>query len=163
MNIIIEGCDGAGKSTLARKLATGLDMVYQPSEGPGKSNEELNSRIQRYAEFQNTIFDRHPCVSQVIYNKFREGAMIELANYLHFQKQLERTLVIYCTDADFEAQTFKAHDTPEHIQLMRDNFAALHKQYDLWAVRHAHIIYHKFMPVSLIEEMATAWWTIMED
>lgn len=157
MNIIIEGCDGAGKSTLAQRLASEMRMNYQGSEGPGKSDDELNSRIQRYAKMTNTIFDRHPCVSQVIYNKFREGAMITLANYQHFQKQLERSLVIYCTDADFDAQTFKPHDTPEHIELMRSNFEALMKQYDLWAVRNAHIIYHKRMQFEAVLAMVQSY------
>lgn len=157
MNIIIEGCDGAGKSTLAHQLSVSLCFKLQQGEGPGKSDEELNSRIERYADMENTIFDRHPCVSQIIYNKFREGALITLANYQHFMKQLDRSLVIYCTDADFDAQTFKVHDTPEHIELMRSNFKNLMKQYDLWAVRHAHIIYHKRMRYEAVLAMVQSY------
>lgn len=157
MNIIIEGCDGAGKSTLAQQLAVSLEYHHQLSEGPGKSHEEMNSRIQRYAEMQNTIFDRHPCVSQIIYNNFREGIQIELANMLQFDKMCQRSLIIYCADADFDAQTFKPHDTPEHIELMRSNFTALLKEYEKWAVKKAHIIHHKDIPYNYMLAMVRAF------
>lgn len=156
MNIIIEGCDGAGKSTLAQRLAASLDYPWIQSEGPGKSREEMNSRVLRYNNMENVIFDRHPCVSQIIYNKFREGIQIDLANMLHFKKVCERSLIIYCADADFDAQTFKPHDTPEHIQLMRDNFTALVKEYERWALMNAHIIHKKRMPFETVFGMAQA-------
>ena len=143
MNIIIEGCDGAGKSTLATFLQRGLGMGVQGSEGPGRSETEINQRVERYAEYTDTIFDRHPCVSQLIYNKFREGPKITLPNMQLFLKRLPKTMVIYCADADFDAQQFKSHDTPEHINMMRDNFDYLVEQYEDWAIMYANIIYRK--------------------
>src|ERR1700759_2893092 len=71
MAIIIEGHDNSGKSTLAQKLASYIGLRIQESEGPPKSAEEINARVDGYELLRDTLFVRHPVISNSIYGQFR--------------------------------------------------------------------------------------------
>src|SRR5678816_3700544 len=64
--------DNSGKSTLVAFLASALKCPIQASEGPPKYEGEMETRLARYAELpHDTIFDRHPIVSQSLYGSMR--------------------------------------------------------------------------------------------
>ena len=63
MNIILEGPDSTGKSTLARIIAQHVPLSIQPGAGPPQSPEEIIARGKWYLTLDNKIFDRHPCRS----------------------------------------------------------------------------------------------------
>lgn len=141
MAIIIEGHDNSGKSTLARRMADYMDLVVQESEGPPKSDDEINARVDDYEDMQGRLFVRHPVVSNAIYGKFREeGDPITEGRRMIFYEG--RHTLIYCdAQRGYEGHNVKAHDTERHLKLLDDNAAALLHEYRLWAAQHAHFVY----------------------
>ena len=147
--IIFEGIDATGKSTLAKYCAKRLDKLrwqnnpipVQSSEGPPKSQEEIHARIDKYYTLTNTLFDRHPCVSQPIYGKAREASVYIERDYLkHFYKQPH--LFIYCEPVDtLRNHKIKPTDTLEHIRMLEENYHFIHRLYQQWALQHAQLIY----------------------
>jgi adenylate kinase family enzyme len=66
MNIVIEGPDNSGKSTLAREIArcTGKQLI----SSNGKP-QDIPARIEAMPmSATDAVFDRHPCVSDLIYS-----------------------------------------------------------------------------------------------
>lgn len=140
MIIVIEGPDNAGKSTLARYISQRILWPIIYSEGPGKSEQEINDRVRRYSLFDNVIFDRHPSISQTLYNRFRTGGpAIYAENILQFYES--DPLFIFCQGRDLSTHQIKEHDTPDHLELVEKNHGDLCRLYDEWAVNHAHIWY----------------------
>lgn len=146
MKIVVEGPDNSGKSTLIRHLSASLDIPVVPGEGPGRSVEEINDRVKRYATISHSIFDRHPCVSQPIYNQFRQGPSIDAELIDQFYHQ--DNLFIYCVGRDtLEGQVIKDYDrsTDEagivHEDTVRQNHQAICASYSRWAEQHAHVTY----------------------
>lgn len=140
MNIVIEGLDNSGKSTLARVLATQLNRQVFSSEGPEKEPGELVNRVQRYAEHQGVIFDRHPCISDPIYSKAR-GKPCVLPQDVIEQFYASENLFIYCDAGTrgMNGHLKKDHDSPEHMAAIENDYAGLLHRYRLWATDYAHI------------------------
>ena len=67
--IIIEGPDGAGKSTLAKKLSKKLDKKVLHTGGPSSTLEELIGRVKIIEANPDCIVDRFPYLSEIIYRK----------------------------------------------------------------------------------------------
>lgn len=146
MRIIVEGPDNAGKSTLVRHLASALTIPVVPGEGPGKSYEEINDRVRRYASLDNVIFDRHPCVSQLLYNQFRAGYGIEPELVGEFY--LLPNFFIFCRGTGtLEGTKWRDVDQildqsgARHEDTVKDHHLAISYAYENWALGHAHAIY----------------------
>lgn len=140
--IVIEGMDNSGKSTLAAELCDYMGLIVQESEGPPKSDDEINERIDRYAAMQDRLFVRHPVVSNAIYGLFRpEGNPITPGRTMEFYEG--NPILIYCDAGDrgYEGHELKDHDTERHQQLLAQNQLALLREYRLWAAQYAHFIY----------------------
>ena len=123
--IVIEGMDNSGKSTLCRQISAMLPAwQVQVSEGPPKYPGEQNERVRKYLGYpKNTIYDRHPCVSQLIYGQMRshaDGIDEELVRSFYSMQPF----FIYC---DPGARHMKGHlvrsevDTPEHVAAIKEN------------------------------------------
>ncbi len=146
MAIIVEGLDATGKSTLGRYLASELGLAIQESEGPAKSFDEIHHRIERYAEMVDTLFVRHPCVSQQIYYRIQTSPVIIDEQTLQRFYRCDHTF-IYCEPNATSINDFmsdhqvKAHDTPEFVDHLKNNYWVLLDLYRKWAFRHAHFIY----------------------
>ena len=142
--IIIEGMDNSGKSTLAAAMADYMGLIVQESEGPPRSAEEINERVDRYAVMANRLFVRHPCISNPIYDQVRgDGTerMITPGRIMLFYEA--KPIIIYC-DAGTRglgAHVLKEHDTPEHIEQITLNYKKLLYLYRQWAAEHAHFVY----------------------
>ncbi len=144
MNIVLEGNDASGKSTLARVLSQRLSLQVIPSEGPEKFPGEIDERIGRYLQYDRVIFDRHPCVSQPIYQRLiNKGQAIPDPQLTEdFYKQ--GNLIVYCRPGK---EGFDLHeenpaiDNAAHLAGVRQNYNELLSLYDRWAVERAHFIY----------------------
>lgn len=69
MNIVIEGCDGTGKSTIAKHLAARFGLNYQHESAP--QDFYYYTRCLSYGGF---VFDRF-CFGQFVYNAPEECKM----------------------------------------------------------------------------------------
>lgn len=90
MNIIIEGCDGTGKSTLAKHLCETLGLYYWHESEPRTLAE-----YQQMLSSGGVCFDRF-CFGQFVYNTPEQRKMTEgeLATLVAGFKQTN-TLLIY--------------------------------------------------------------------
>jgi hypothetical protein len=140
--IVIEGMDNSGKSTLGLGVAEYMGWAIQESEGPPRSDEEINERVDRYARLEQFIFVRHPVSSNAIYGQVRsEGDPITLDRQLAFYDA--KPILIYC-DAGSRGLTshvVKEHDTEKHLQDITENYNKLLALYRTWAAEHASFIY----------------------
>lgn len=141
--IILEGPDNSGKSTLANLILQEVPLILQQSEGPEKFPGEMIERITRYAKMENVLYDRHPAISQPIYNMFREDAT-PVPQDLIDQLMATKPLIIFCDNVagfDDREHQVKAHDTPEHLAMVHEFDQKIRHQYRVWARVHAHHMY----------------------
>lgn len=143
MNIVIEGVDGSGKSTLAKFLSEEFDMPIQSSEGPGKSEKEINDRAKRYLAMRNTIFDRHPCISQNIYALMRDGPLVDQIWLDALYSSNTIFIACYSDDEKLGTHEVKSYDTKEHLTQIDQNYDYLSATYQQWAFAMANIIYKR--------------------
>lgn len=142
MNIVLEGHDNSGKSTLAALLSKRLHMEVHSSEGPEKYPGELEERVSRYSQLNNVIFDRHPCISDPIYSIARgKPSNLRSSTIIDFYES--KPLLIYCDPLTrgLGSHIKKAHDTDEHMAIVESNYKSILHHYRTWAVEHAHINY----------------------
>ncbi len=145
VHIVIEGPDNAGKSTLVASINASLPLprIVVHSEGREKYTGEMDERAARYlAMAQEMIFDRHPCISQQLYNKIHPNR--EVAPVLIGQFYAQQPLLIYCranVSRGMEGHIDKDHDQQEYLELISKNYPHLCRVYDEWAIDHAHIFY----------------------
>lgn len=142
MAIIIEGMDNSGKSTLAVRLADYMGLIVRESEGPPRSDEEINERVDTYEKLEGVLFVRHPVISNAIYGSVRpDGNPITPGREMLFYEQ--KHLFIYCDAGNrgLGAHVEKAHDTPQHLEDITNNYNKLLYLYRQWAAEHAHFVY----------------------
>jgi predicted HAD superfamily Cof-like phosphohydrolase len=149
MNIVLEGIDDTGKSTLATQLSWRYNMQIVRSEGPSQGPDEITERCKRYASMHNVIYDRHPCISEPIYGARHpeNHPSQELIKQFYEQKPI----FIYCEPTRppvFEAKS--PCDTPEHLADVRNRYGEILEMYRRWAVKYAHYIYRVPSPYSYI-------------
>jgi hypothetical protein len=161
MLIVIEGVDATGKSTLAQHLSDVLGRIAViPSEGPPRFPGEINMRLERYSTYDDVIFDRHPAISQLIYQQIRPTH--EPIDDFYIKQFYERQpLFIYCDPGDhhsMERHRRSTHDTDEHITLINIHFPKLISFYRMWAVRHAQLWYRIGDNKNIIISAASGVW-----
>lgn len=143
MNIILEGPDGSGKSTLATHLSSVLGMPIFQGRGPVKPGTE-QFRFDECRGMDGVIFDRHVCVSEMIY-----GPIFQRQAYAaHFYKYIYdgNHLIVYCrapATALVDHVASSATDTPEYLAQLNTHFAQVVQRYDAWALENAHITYRR--------------------
>ena len=91
MNIIIEGCDGTGKSTMAKHLCERFGLQYWHESQP-RTLEEYKQML----EYGGFVFDRF-CFGQFVYNTQEQQRMTleELALLIHDVFPATSTVLLY--------------------------------------------------------------------
>ena len=130
-NIVIEGPDGAGKSTLAERLIEHLPLKLQKGEGPPKSQVEIIQRVQSYLEMDYTLFDRHPCISQPIYGMFRKTDIF-VPGVLITEFYAQNNFIIYMHGRAGNHKA-KKYDTKEHLDTIHRYDGNIRNAYEEWA------------------------------
>lgn len=102
--IVVEGPDGAGKSTLIRQLQDayqGLKIAPRACTslaGP-LSGTELVNWLQKYGVMHGFVYDRHPCISGPVYDAVFSDPIGEWEGGWArrvFHEIQENARVIYC-------------------------------------------------------------------
>jgi energy-coupling factor transporter ATP-binding protein EcfA2 len=135
MNIVIEGPDGSGKSTLARIIAQHVPVTYKPGQGPPKYPGEMLERVGNLLRLDGCLFDRHPCVSQLIYDSFRINGEA-LPQWMVDKFYESKPFFIYCYDRAGPHEIKPDKDTPEHLALIERYDSGIREAYHRWAVMH---------------------------
>lgn len=148
MNIVLEGPDGGGKSTLAAILNSLTGMPIIAGEGPPKGPGEINERARRYLKHDGVIFDRHPCVSQPVYGIIRrkDNEAIEPDILLAFYEQNHLLVHVKHTSLSLQQMTVGPNEDSDHIAAVRARYADICFSYDRWAMSCAHFIMRRDMP-----------------
>lgn len=141
MNVILEGPDGGGKSTLAGHLSKLWGLRLQEGSGPPKKEGEIEQRLAGYLKMENTIFDRHPAVSEPIYTRIRQQEVSLEFKALTNAFYQQNNLFIYCRSTTNTRHVVKPGEDPRHIEALNANYDTLIQLYDQWALRHAHHVY----------------------
>ncbi len=140
--IILEGMDGCGKSTLATKL--GLQVIHPgaPPRTP-ELEEQFFRKQQGYAGLP-VVYDRVTCISQQVYRK----RMFDEWYHKPLRKLVETPYctVVHCRPPDefvlnIDNHTVAEHDTPEMLQLVRDNAKLFLDSYDRLMKSIPHLVY----------------------
>lgn len=105
MLVVLEGCDGAGKTTLARSLAKILDadIIHCTSRTP--NDKKFFEGIIEASKTKNIIADRF-CYGQYVYQEKKDrplGGYAEL-NYLEAKMLAAGAKVIYVAAPPYEIE-----------------------------------------------------------
>lgn len=146
IDIVFEGPDNTGKSTLIKKLTRALPWEVIRSEGPERFPGEIDIRITSYLvnHSRGVIYDRHPAISEGMYAFMRNAPGPSQLSMDRFYAT--SPLIIYCRPAEgrdlLEGHVVNPEvDTEEHLRLIRNNFSRMWSQYDDWALQRAHFLY----------------------
>lgn len=142
MNIVVEGPDNAGKSTLIRVLHKHLGWGVVASRGPCKSQLDFVERYQQFRRSRRMIYDRHSCVSEAIYGPLCDRGY-ECLNPLVLRAfYADPPIFIYCRGRGFEGHKPRLGiDTPEHLAAVKARYHEIEYWYEKWARCHADIWY----------------------
>lgn len=138
--IIIEGPDGAGKSTLAKELQSVFGFPIVHTGGPLNSRAEFESRVEDLKllapEF-SSIFDRTPFISDQVYALLSDRLPFVTMEDLKFMIDKVDPIIIYCRlSSSYKMRqhidrSVKTHKSPEYMKKVIANHPFITDQYDL--------------------------------
>lgn len=134
--VIVEGPDGAGKSTLIQVLAEGLGRSLVHTGGPRATKEEVDEAMRMVEVRQAGLFDRCSHISNPIYASVDgrqdpftpEEYRARLASF--------KPIVVYCRLRSVDRMlslilsTTKAHKPPEYLETVRKSYPKIVDLYD---------------------------------
>ncbi len=153
MNIILEGPDNAGKSTLAKAISEATGWPIKNKEGRPPTQLLLFEKFRKYEALENKIIDRHPIVSQSIYGFIRSDEDIPQEFLDNFFNRGD--LIIYCRCVDIGLKGHEASDTdtPEHLAMIEEDQKRILNTYDNWAAMCADIVYKNWKDLPMVVAM----------
>jgi hypothetical protein len=137
--IAVEGPDGAGKSTLVKKLSESLGREVIHTGGPPKNKDEWVQRMMniRAIKDDKVIIDRIPHVSEQIYGPLYERDQVfDNPDFLDRELLEINPVVIYCRLALADemlthmSRETKAHKPQTHFDLVISHFGRIVNAYD---------------------------------
>jgi hypothetical protein len=145
MNIVLEGPDHGGKTTLGNRLSKVMGLPLIQGEGPPKSNDEFHARVARCLAMDNVIFDRHPCISEGIYGPVMgRGSILKITEVRDFFAS--HPFIIYVRPTTHHLPpSHKKHDheSQEHFDRLAGAHANICAAYDARMMNTAQYIYRR--------------------
>lgn len=139
MNIIIEGPDGAGKSTLANQLADILNLEIVHFVAPTDDSSQFDMYRNFMFNAKNIILDR-AWYSDMVYGPIYRGkAEITLELMRELERGSEDTILIYCTGSR-QAMWDEATQRGETYVKTYTEFEKICSKYDEIMLRYHHKI-----------------------
>lgn len=150
--VIVEGPDGAGKSTLIQNLVALGGFVSAHTGGPPRDKQDLEDKLAKVAASLNAagpdtlVLDRHPAVSDPIYSKVTGSRSFATPGELGEQVRALNPVFVYCRgSADSMMRNIskspKAHKPPEHLLKVIQKHGEIVKLYDGFFAQTPHIRY----------------------
>lgn len=129
--IILEGPDGAGKSTIAERLSKEYNLPIKSGEGPPKSPQDFSERVDRYLSLPaRYIYDRHPVISGPIYASLRgQKSGLTRVQSIDFYSRKKLVLVVIPSRPDLFEHKLKEYDTEQHVQMVNEQMDKLQRLY----------------------------------
>lgn len=152
MIVIMLGADGAGKSTLARKICSKIDLKYIKKNKP-ETQEEINNMLQDYLDDitgENIIYDRCIYCEYVYGNVMRNGSAVTLEDIATFEEKVKENgggIIIHCTD-----ETKKLW---ERCNKRGEDYVTSYKQLDNIRNGYYQLLEHSTLPI--IEYTVKDW------
>lgn len=145
MNIIIEGPDGAGKTSLANQLASALNLEIVHFVAPTDNSSQFDMYRSFLLEATNTILDR-AWYSDMVYGPiFRGKAEIRADAMRELERGAEDTVVIYCTGPEY-AMWLAAQERGETYVETYTQYKEICRRYDEVMIQ----LYHE-IPIHIRE------------
>lgn len=134
--IILEGPDGAGKSTLIAEIEKHLGIKATHFGGPPKTKKEMLIRIQN--SFDCQLLDRWSPISEQIYGPLRPDSIGVSTNLLNNFIDQTKPIIVYCRphrntlmrNKVEGLKREKQHKSREHCEAVSRNFNTIIQAYD---------------------------------
>lgn len=155
MNIILEGPDNCGKSTLALAIHEATAWPIKSKEGRPKTWPAMIEKFRKYEMIEGHIIDRHPIVSQSVFGLLRGDREIPEEHLENFFSRSD--LIIYCRCLrSLDDHEPSPTDTPEHLRMIHVQRQDILNTYDNWAAICANIIYSQYAQLPMVVAMVKA-------
>jgi len=135
MIIVFEGADGAGKTTLAKRLAAKFGLQYYHSGGP-KSKQDLVNTLFSLEDMNlgrnYYLVDRHPGISELVYSAASGRQPICSVSLLK-QSWDDIYMLVHCVAPKDEYQIseeFKSHKPDHHMKMVQANHEKIKSLYE---------------------------------
>ena len=150
--VIVEGPDGAGKSTLIQNLVALGGFVAIHTGGPPRDKQDLEDKLGKVTQALDAagpnilVLDRHPAVSDPIYSKVTGSRSFATPGELNKQVGALNPVFVYCRgSADSMRENIskspKAHKPSEHLLKVLLKHGEIVKLYDAFFTMAPHIRY----------------------
>lgn len=132
---IIEGADGTGKTSLARKISarTGGHMLhgsYSPEWNMKNYHQTMINTAAKLAIYQTVVLDRWAISEQIYGNVFREKPSYDVNEILEENKELLKDAIwIYCRNDDV-VENHKINKTKR--EEMYETMEFVQEEYDIY-------------------------------
>ena len=159
MNIVLEGPDNSGKSTLAKYISEQLLIPIVHSGGPEKFPGEVIERTKkRLAISSPMIHDRHPVISQNIHLTALRLQGTYIPDNFIGEFYASRPMIIYCRNAgSLDGHQMSEYASTDYHRRVERYFPDLCRMYDDWALRHANVTYRIGDDMSSVVRMVRAF------
>jgi len=152
MNIILEGPDNCGKSTLALAIHNATGWPIKEKEGRPADWEGLLAKLRIYERIDGMIIDRHPILTQSVYGILRSDP--DIPDEFMDRFIARNDLIIYCRALrSLEDHKPSPTDNQFHLQMIERHHDKILAIYDNVGINFANIVYTMYEQTDLVVAM----------
>lgn len=126
MNVIIEGTDNAGKSSLIEHLVSRIKFSVVHNTVDLDSASVLAKQAKEISRESNTLYDRSAVISEYIYRMVLGRPAIVKFDILSVKEVCDNAIVIFCIPPVEKCLA----STKDEMQGVRENMYKLYEAYD---------------------------------